>query len=369
MVNPLAWVMGFDYRDGNDPTNVQKYLVDLQSRLCKAGYDTHVRINAKRCLIEVVNPTPPVFRLRHHLTQIKTLPANERTCVPGVEVINGTIQPKRLVMRGERTGTMIAGRTGAGKTQVVLSSIITGCLLNSPAKLALIIGDMKGDCKPLDRLPHLAAPVLTDIDDIVTMLSAAAAEMALRQRRAARGDRSFNGKAIWIVLDEVAGTLLAAGDRGGEMMAAIQQLTMVGRSLGFIVTMATQRIYDVKPEVYSNCGRRFGLKLNTPNDSFSLTGAAGTRLNELRGKGDFEVYDAGNAEGERGQGFFVADPEEEGYTEELQWYVGEVSAQWAGIWTHYRLELPEPDDYEPEAPRPVKRSWQDDDGWDNESGE
>jgi hypothetical protein len=62
-------------------------------------------------------------------------------------------------------------------------------------------------------------------------------------------------------------------------------------------------------------------------------------------------------------------PWEEGYTEELQWYVGEVSAQWAGIWTHYRLELPEPDDYEPEAPRPVKRSWQDDDGWDNESGE
>lgn len=369
-VNPLAWTLGFDYRDGNDPVNVQKYMVDLQSRLCKAGYDTNVRLDAKRCVIEVVNPAPPVFRLRDHWQHIKALPQNERACVPGVETAGNIVRPKVLYMRGERAGTMIAGRTGSGKTQVVLSEILTGCLMNSPAKLALIIGDIKGDTKPLDRLPHLAIPVLTDVDDIANMLTAALAEMAARQRRAARGDRSFNGKAIWIVLDEVAGTLLAAGDRSGETIAAIQQLTMVGRSLGFLVTMATQRIYDVKPDVYSNCGRRFGLKLNTPTDSVSLTGAAGTRLNELRGKGAFEVFDAGNAEGERGQGFFVADPEEEGYAEELHWYVDEVVAHWAGVRAHYRLELPEPDGHDTETPRPVKRSWQagDDDGWDNTPG-
>lgn len=366
-VNPLAWTLGFDYRDGCDPATVQKYMLDMQSRLCKAGYDTSVRIDAKRCMIEVGNPNPPIFRLRQHWQEIKSLPTNERSCVPGVEAKEGRVGLKPIYMRGERAGTMLAGRTGSGKTQVLLSSILTQCLLNSPQRMALIIGDIKGDTKPLDSLPHLAMPILTEVDDIANMLGAVVAEMVNRQRRAARGDRGFNGKTIAIYLDEVTTTLLSAGDRADEMSKAIQQLTLVGRSLGIIVTMATQRIYDLpSTEVYSNCGRRFGLKMNTASDSFALTGGTGTKLHELRGRGAFEIFDAGNNEGERGQGFFVADPEEEGYTDELQWYVEEIAKQWPGQISYYSLDI-EPDDHDNETPRSIKKSWQDadDDGWDN----
>lgn len=362
-VNPLAWTLGFDYRDGCDPATVQKYMLDMQSRLCKAGYDTGVRIDAKRCIIEVGNPNPPTFRLRQHWQEIKALPTNERSCVPGVEAKDGRIGLKPIYMRGERAGTMLAGRTGSGKTQVLLSSILTQCLLNSPQRMALIIGDIKGDTKPLDSLPHLAMPILTEVDDIANMLGAVVAEMVNRQRRAARGDRGFNGKTIAIYLDEVTTTLLSAGDRADEMSKAIQQLTLVGRSLGIIVVMATQRIYDLpSTEVYSNCGRRFGLKMNTASDSFALTGGTGTKLHELRGRGAFEIFDAGNNEGERGQGFFVADPEEEGYTDELQWYVEEIKQQWPGQRSYYTVDI-EPDDNDTDTPRPVTRYYE---GFDNE---
>lgn len=362
-VNPLAWTLGFDYRDGCDPATVQKYMLDMQSRLCKAGYDTSVRIDAKRCIIEVGNPNPPTFRLRQHWQEIKALPTNERSCVPGVEAKDGRVGLKPIYMRGERAGTMLAGRTGSGKTQVLLSSILTQCLLNSPQRMALIIGDIKGDTKPLDSLPHLAMPILTEVDDIANMLGAVVAEMVNRQRRAARGDRGFNGKTIAIYLDEVTTTLLSAGDRADEMSKAIQQLTLVGRSLGIIVVMATQRIYDLpSTEVYSNCGRRFGLKMNTASDSFALTGGTGTKLHELRGRGAFEIFDAGNNEGERGQGFFVADPEEEGYTDELQWYVEEIKQQWPGQRSYYTVDI-EPDDNDTDTPRPVTRYYE---GFDNE---
>lgn len=361
-VNPLFWSVGFDYRDGRDPKDIHKYLLDIQSRLCKTGYDTNVRIDAKRCVIEIENPNPPIFNLRQSWEDIKRLPPNERSCAPGVEVANGKIALKRFWMKGERAGTMIAGRPGSGKTQVMLSSILTACLTNSPSKFAVIIADIKGDTKPLEGLPHLAMPVITEVNEIVVMLQAVVAEMNKRQRMATKGDRSFNGKVIAIYLDEVTSTLLFAGDYAADISENIQKLTLTGRSLGFIVTMATQRIYDLPDaKVYGNCGRRFGLKLNTAQDSYALTGAQGTRLNDLRGRGAFEIFDAGNSEGERGQGFFVADPEDEGYTERLQWYVDEIRQQWPGQKCYYTLELPEADDYDTETPRAVKRSWADED--------
>ena len=78
---------------------------------------------------------------------------------------------------------MIAGATGSGKS-VCLTSLITGLIFTkSPDDLQLILIDPKMvELVGFEGIPHLRMPVITDVSEVVNVLTWVSNEMARRYR-------------------------------------------------------------------------------------------------------------------------------------------------------------------------------------------
>lgn len=327
--NPLSWTFGFDYATGRSPDELHKYENDLVSRLCRAGFDTSVHVDVKRSLIEIFNPEPRTFALRDYWQQVKTMPANKRFCTPGVEVVDGIAKPKRLQLKDEGSAYLVAGMPRAGKTQLAMSMILSLCAANSPERLSLIVADTKAiDTATLAGLPHLVA-LESDPLKIATITDAMVTEMRERQKAAKTGDTSFLQRVICLYVDEAADLYIGAGDRGDDIAKNIQQLVQTGLGLGFIIILASQRMGFLPTEMYSLLPRRCVLRVGSGNDSFQATGAKGTQCHKLPRR-QFEIFTAGSPEGERGQGFFVADPSDDDYKTNVEWFISDIRATWPG---------------------------------------
>jgi hypothetical protein len=367
--NPLSWTFGFDYATGKSPDELHKYENDLVSRLCRAGCDTTVRIDVKRSLIEIFNPEPQTFALRDHWQQIKTMPANKRFCTPGVEVIDGIAKPKRLQLKDEGSAYLVAGMPRAGKTQLAMSMILTLCAANSPERLSLIVADTKAiDTAALAGLPHLVA-LESDPLKIASITDAMVTEMRERQRAAKTGDTSFLKRVICFYVDEAADLYIGAGDRGDDIAKNIQQLVQTGLGLGFIIILASQRMGFLPTEMYSLLPRRCVLRVGSGNDSFQATGAKGTQCHKLPRR-QFEIFTAGSPEGERGQGFFVADPSDDDYKASVEWFISDIKATWPGArpcWSPSNIMPPTVAD-EPVSMATIDASVDADDGADDDAG-
>lgn len=325
--NPLSYTLPFDYLAGNKPEKIVEFHDDMVSRLYKAGYDTNIKVDLKRCIIEVFNPTPATFALRDYWNEVKALPKDKRQCSPGIEVVDGKAKAKTLTLKGDGSAWLVAGMPRAGKTQLAMSMILSLCAVNSPDRLSLIVADTKAiDTAALRGLPHLVA-LESDPLKIADITDAMVAEMRERQQLAKTGDNSFLQRVIALYVDEAADLYIAAGDRGDDIAQNIQQLVQTGLGLGFIVILASQRVGFLPTEMYSLLPRRCVLRVGSGKDSADATGAKGTSCHMLP-KRQFEVFTAGSPEGERGQGFFVADPEDADYRENVGWFINDIKTIW-----------------------------------------
>jgi S-DNA-T family DNA segregation ATPase FtsK/SpoIIIE len=119
---------------------------------------------------------------------------------------------------------LIAGTTGSGKTALARTMVASLALHNSQRCLQLVLIDPKGrGFLPFEGLPHLLVPVVTRVDEALSVLQRLVAEM---EQRDAEG-RSEPG--LVVVLDELA-DLVQVGGR--EMEAALTRLTQRGREAG-----------------------------------------------------------------------------------------------------------------------------------------
>jgi DNA segregation ATPase FtsK/SpoIIIE-like protein len=217
---------------------------------------------------------------------------------------------------------------GAGKTQFILSAILSMCMANSPQRISLIIADMKAvDTMPLANLPHLAMPIVTDTERIVTVLGALVDEMTVRMMRAAAGDRSFLQHSICVVVDEIA-ELIVGGAQGELAATHIQRLSQAGRGVGIILILATQRVFDIPAKVYSKIDRRCVFRVASASDSVAASGSEGTRCNKLPKRGALEIFSAGDPTAQRAQGLFVADAEADDYEATLHGFVEDIAQRW-----------------------------------------
>jgi hypothetical protein len=328
-VTPLAWTLAVDYANGVEPDKLSKFVPDLENRLYGAGYDVQVRVADRPLALEIDNPAPPVFDLRSYWRQIEALPTDERLCAPVVEPSAKGMQLVQLPMRNMGAATFVVGMPGAGKTQFMLSAILSMCMANSPKRLSLIIADVKAaDTLPLSGLPHLACPVVTDTDQIAALLDALVSEMTNRMTRSAAGDRSWMQHSICLVVDELAELIIGTGKRGESIASNIQRLSQAGRGMGIILLVATQRVFDIPAKVYSKIDRRCVFRVASAGDSVAASGSEGTRCNKLPKRGALEIFSAGDPTAQRAQGLFVADAESPDYEQALGGYVADITARW-----------------------------------------
>jgi S-DNA-T family DNA segregation ATPase FtsK/SpoIIIE len=182
---------------------------------------------------------------------------------------------------------LIAGTTGSGKTALARTMVASLALHNSQRNLQLVLVDPKGrGFLPFEGLPHLLVPVVTRVDEALSVLQRLVAEM---ERRDAEG-RCEPG--LVVVLDELA-DLVQVGGR--EMEAALTRLTQRGREAGLHLVACTQKpsAAVIGGLVKSNFPVRLVGSVASPEDAKIATGLAQTGAEKLLGQGDFVVVAKG----------------------------------------------------------------------------
>ncbi|MFH5823997.1 FtsK/SpoIIIE domain-containing protein [Georgenia sp. AZ-5] len=190
---------------------------------------------------------------------------------------------------------LVAGTTGAGKSELLLSWLLALAVRYSPAALQLVLVDYKGGATfgALAALPHTAG-VLTDLDPAATARALASLRAELRRRErllAGAGARDLDAyrlaghdglPRLLVVVDEYR-TLT---DTHPDVLATLVRLAAQGRSLGLHLILATQRPGGaVGPDVRANLTARVCLRVLEPTDSLDVLGVPdAARLPALPGR-------------------------------------------------------------------------------------
>lgn len=221
---------------------------------------------------------------------------------------------------------LIAGSTGSGKT-VCVNGIIAGLLYRMrPDELKFVMVDPKMvELAVYNDLPHMLAPVVTDVRKAAATLNWVVSEMenrykilarcgkrnilAFNQRDAAEdSDKDLPAKLpyILVVIDELADLMVVARDK---VETAIMRLAALSRAVGIHLVFATQRpsVDVITGVIKANFPARIAFKVASKVDSRTVLDMNGAE--KLLGKGDMLFLMPGEAKPIRGQGAFVTDKE------------------------------------------------------------
>ncbi|ANS80562.1 Cell division protein FtsK [Serinicoccus hydrothermalis] len=170
---------------------------------------------------------------------------------------------------------LVAGTTGAGKSELLRSLVVALALRNSPADLALLLVDFKGgsslgDCA---SLPHVTGMV-TDLDPHLAgrVLASLRAELTRREGVVAAAGAKDAAQVpglprLVVVIDEFR----VLAEEVPEVMSGLIRLAAVGRSLGVHLVLATQRPAGVVgPDLRANVNLRIALRLRDSSDSHDV---------------------------------------------------------------------------------------------------
>jgi S-DNA-T family DNA segregation ATPase FtsK/SpoIIIE len=242
---------------------------------------------------------------------------------------------------------LIAGATGSGKS-VCINSTVT-CLLfnNDPEQLKLLMIDPKTvELIHLNGLPHLIAPVITDMEEVLHSLRWVMAEMdrryAILSRAAARNIDHYNEKKlpsgeqplpyIVVAIDELADLMMMAPD---EVERIICRLAQMSRATGIHLIIATQRpsVDVVTGLIKANFPARISFAVTSQVDSRVVLDTAGAET--LLGQGDMLYMPPDSAKMARIQGCFASDRDIERVVQfwkgTVSPTVDRISAPWEGI--------------------------------------
>jgi DNA segregation ATPase FtsK/SpoIIIE, S-DNA-T family len=189
---------------------------------------------------------------------------------------------RTLVFSAKRDGVhgMVAGSTGSGKSELLIS-LIAGMAVNyAPSTLNFVLVDYKGGgaFKEFEDLPH-CVDIITNLaaDGVTRMFTAIQAEMRRRQAlNTATGTKNivdYHQKGLhlshapypflFIIIDEFAEMI---ADRA-EYKAQLESITRVGRAQGVSLILAAQRPSGVTDQMRSNIKFRICLRVETPPES------------------------------------------------------------------------------------------------------
>ena len=231
---------------------------------------------------------------------------------------------------------LVAGTTGSGKSVCLNSIILSILLFQRPEELKLILIDPKMvEFSAFKDIPHLIAPVVTDMKKAASILEWAVSKMDERYTLLARagvrdiagynrltdsekerrlnpeGDASLDDVPFFlpcmvIVLDELADLMMVASK---EVEASIIRLSQKSRAVGIHLVVATQRpsVDVITGLIKSNLPSRISFHVFSKVDSRTILDQNGAE--KLLGKGDMLFLPQGTSKLARVQGTYVSDAE------------------------------------------------------------
>jgi S-DNA-T family DNA segregation ATPase FtsK/SpoIIIE len=223
---------------------------------------------------------------------------------------------------------LIAGSTGSGKS-VCINSIIAALLFqNSPNDMRMILVDPKRvEFTEYNGIPHLLAPVITEVDKTVAVLKWAVNEMDRRFRTFAECSRrnieSYNDNPpdnqkmpyIVLVIDELADLMAQAAN---EVEASIVRLAQMARAVGIHLIVATQRpsVDVITGLIKANMPTRIAFAVASQVDSRTILDQSGAE--KLLGRGDMLYLGGEIGQPKRIQGVNIVDKEIKAVTDFLK---------------------------------------------------
>ncbi|KAA0011272.1 DNA translocase FtsK [Billgrantia pellis] len=292
--------------------------------------------------IEIPNPHRAMIRLREVIDSDRyQQEASALTLALGQDIGGGPV----VANLGKMPHLLVAGTTGSGKSVGVNAMLISMLLKATPEELRLIMVDPKMlELSVYDGIPHLLAPVVTDMKEAANALRWCVAEMERRYKlMAAMGVRNiagFNGKLeeaeragaqvadpLWepqpwemhepppvleklpyivVVIDEFADMFMIVGKKVEELIARLAQKA---RAAGIHLILATQRpsVDVVTGLIKANIPTRMAFQVSSRVDSRTILDQGGAE--NLLGHGDMLYLPAGSGLPTRVHGAFVDDDE------------------------------------------------------------
>lgn len=180
---------------------------------------------------------------------------------------------------------LIAGTTGAGKSELLQSLVTSLALANRPDEMVFVLVDYKGGAAFQDcaGLPHTVG-LVTDLDVHLTAraLTSLGAEVRRREQLLARvGAKDIEDyqripsvaplPRLVLVIDEFR----VLAEEMPDFISGLVRLAAVGRSLGIHLVLATQRPAGVvSADIRANVNLRIALRVRDGADSQDVIDAA-----------------------------------------------------------------------------------------------
>jgi DNA segregation ATPase FtsK/SpoIIIE-like protein len=213
-------------------------------------------------------------------------PASADWLYTAVGLLSGN-EPRVLTFSAKADGVhgLIAGSTGSGKSELLMTLIIGMALNFNPDVLNFVLIDYKGGAafEPFKKLPH-KVDIVTNLDQSATarVFASIIAELDRRQKLNTytnskdivhyrrKGLNLEQGRPpyphLFIIIDEFAEMISG----NAEYKAQLESITRLGRALGVTLILAAQRPVGVTDQMRANIKFRICLRVETPDDSREL---------------------------------------------------------------------------------------------------
>ncbi|HLD31294.1 MAG TPA: DNA translocase FtsK [Patescibacteria group bacterium] len=211
---------------------------------------------------------------------------------------------------------LVAGATGSGKTVCINGIIMSLLYQNTAETLRFIMVDPKRvELTLYNGIPHLLAPVITNVQKTVNALKWTIGEMDRRfdvlSQSGCRDIQSYNNRFpdsklphIVFIIDELADLMAAAAS---EVEAGIIRLAQMARAVGIHLIVATQRpsVDVITGLMKANIPARIAFSVASLIDSRTILDMPGAE--KLLGRGDMLFLTAELGRPKRLQGAFVSE--------------------------------------------------------------
>jgi len=287
--------------------------------------------------LEIPNPTRQIVRLSEILSsQIYAEQNTPLTLALGKDIAGNPVVADLQRM----PHLLIAGTTGSGKSVAINAMLLSLVYKAPPSQVRLILIDPKMlELSVYEGIPHLLAPVVTDMRQAANALNWCVAEMDRRYKLmnalGVRNMAGFNQKVreairskrpianplvpdpeqadplhemslIVVVIDELADLMMVVGKKVEELVARLAQKA---RAAGIHLILATQRpsVDVITGLIKANIPSRIAFQVSARVDSRTILDQMGAEA--LLGQGDMLYLPPGTGFPQRVHGAFVADHE------------------------------------------------------------
>jgi len=287
--------------------------------------------------LELPNPKRQIVRLTEILgSQLYNDSTSSLTIALGKDIAGNPVVADLAKM----PHLLVAGTTGSGKSVGINATLLSLLYKSDPKQVRMILIDPKMlEMSVYEGIPHLLAPVVTDMRQAGHALNWAVNEMERRYRLMSKlGVRNLAGynhkieeaarhekhipnpfsltpdapepleelPTIVIIIDELADLMMVVGKKVEELIARIAQKA---RAAGLHLILATQRpsVDVITGLIKANIPTRIAFQVSSKIDSRTILDQMGAE--SLLGMGDMLYMPPGTGFPVRVHGAFVSDEE------------------------------------------------------------